>query len=221
MVSEDLGRTETVEFSEERLREEYDEVNVQRFEGTEEDYIDPVIEKTRQKHVTTVTYTGDNNVTYQKGCVPKESDVDIVNFEPVYLPRIRANVEVGDYDYPYEWYETTTDESVTEDGAHRCVQCGDSSDEAYTFCENCGSINCSSHTKTGRVEGEPVCTGCAVTERFALKKKYFYDERNLERFREEYEEMRAHEKAMENKPLVGVAVVALAVLFYFVVQSFV
>jgi len=26
------------------------------------------------------------------------------------------------------------------------------------------------------LEGEPVCTGCAVTERFALKMKYFYDE---------------------------------------------
>ena len=222
MVSKDLGRTDrTVGFSEEKVEKDFDEGNVQRFEGTEEDYIDPVVKEMRQKHTTTVTYTGDNNVTYQKECVPKKSDVDVVNFEPVYLPRIRANVEVGDYDYPYEWYETTTAKKVTEDGVHRCVQCGESDDDTYTFCRNCGSINCSSHIKTERLEGEPVCTGCAVKERFALKKKYFYDEENLQEFRDEYEEMEVHEKAMENKPLVGATAVVLAVLLYFVIQSFV
>jgi restriction endonuclease Mrr len=41
-----------------------------------------------------------------------------------------------------------------------------------------------------------------VTETFALKTKYFYDEKNLEAFREEYADMRLHQKAMEN-PLVA------------------
>ncbi len=70
------------------------------------------------------------------------------------------------------------------------------------------TIACDSHLKTERLEGEPVCTGCAVTERFALKKKYFYDEENLETFREEYDAMPLHEKAMENKLLAGGSVVA-------------
>ncbi|MFP4189028.1 MAG: restriction endonuclease, partial [Halobacteriales archaeon] len=181
--------------------------------------IDPVIERRRDEHAKTVRYTGDNNVTYTKDCIPDVSDVDIVDLTPVYLPRVRANVEVGDYDYPYEWYETTTAEHVTEDGVHRCVQCGESGDGTYTFCDNCGSINCPDHIKTERVEGEPVCTGCAVTERFALRKKYFYDEENLERFREEYAEMPAHEKAMENKPLVGAAAVALVLVVLFAAQT--
>jgi len=47
------------------------------------------------------------------------------------------------------------------------------------------------------------CTGCAVTERFALKTKYFYDEQNLKAFREEYAAMPLHEKAMENRLLAG------------------
>jgi len=45
--------------------------------------------------------------------------------------------------------------------------------------------------------------GCAVTERFALKTKYFYDEQNLKAFREEYAAMPLHEKAMENRLLAG------------------
>jgi len=48
-----------------------------------------------------------------------------------------------------------------------------------------------------------VCTGCAVTERFVLKTKYFYDEENLDTFREEYAAMSIHEKVLENTLLAG------------------
>jgi hypothetical protein len=47
---------------------------------------------------------------------------------------------------------------------------------ACTYRLNCGAIACNSHIKTERLEGESVCTGCAVTDRFALKTKCFYDE---------------------------------------------
>jgi restriction endonuclease Mrr len=51
-----------------------------------------------------------------------------------------------------------------------------------------------------------------VTDRFALKTKYFYDEENLEAFRKEYAEMPLHEKAMENKLLTSGSVVATLLL---------
>ena len=51
-----------------------------------------------------------------------------------------------------------------------------------------------------------------MTERFALKTKYFYDEENLDAFREEYAAMPIHEKAMENKLLAGGSVVATLLL---------
>nr|WP_248299465.1 hypothetical protein [Halorhabdus amylolytica] len=80
-----------------------------------------------------------------------------------------------------------------------------------------GAIACHSHSKTEQLEGKPVCTGCAVTERFALKTKYFYDEQNLEAFREEYDTMPIHENAMENKPLVeGFVMTILAIIGLFV-----
>jgi restriction endonuclease Mrr len=50
-----------------------------------------------------------------------------------------------------------------------------------------------------------------VTERFAWKKKYFYDEENLELFREEYDQMPVHRQAMENPYLVA-AVLATVLL---------
>jgi restriction endonuclease Mrr len=51
-----------------------------------------------------------------------------------------------------------------------------------------------------------------VTERFALKTKYFYDRDNLEAFRAEYAAMPLHEKAMENMPLAGGSAILLLLL---------
>jgi restriction endonuclease Mrr len=132
---------------------------------------------------------------------------------PVCLPDVRQTTPLQEYTYPYEYYAAGPSRVTVEDGIHRCVHCETSgSDHGYTYCENCGSINCSSHIKTERLEGTPVCTGCAVTERFALKTKYFYDETNLETFRKKYEQMPIHEKAMENKPLTGGSVLVVLLL---------
>jgi restriction endonuclease Mrr len=45
-----------------------------------------------------------------------------------------------------------------------------------------------------------------------LKRKYFYDEENLETFREEYAAMPIHRKAMENKLLAGGGLVMTMVI---------
>ncbi len=48
-----------------------------------------------------------------------------------------------------------------------------------------------------------MCTGCAVTDRFVLKTKYFYNEENLQAFREQYAAMSVFQKAQENRLLAG------------------
>ncbi|MFA9518120.1 restriction endonuclease [Halopenitus sp. H-Gu1] len=205
----------TIEFDEDRFADDVDEISVKRFGQTETEYKEWAVDRLQEYHTTTVRYTGDNNVTYTKTCEPNLSDISVQSIEPVYLPDIRQTTQLQDYTYPYEYYAAGPSRVTLEDDIHRCVHCETSgTGHEYTYCENCGSINCSSHIKTERLEGTPVCTGCAVTERFALKTKYFYDEGNLESFREEYEQMAFHEKAMENKPLMGGSVlVALLLIF--------
>jgi len=199
----------TVDLDHEQFGEAFDGVEERRFGQTQIEYKDRAVERLQDYHTTTVTYTGDNNVTYNKTCEPNRSDISVQSIEPAYLPEIRQTTELQEYTYPYEYFAAGPSRATTEDGIHRCVHCGTSGvDEAYTYCPNCGAIACDSHTKTERLEQEPVCTGCAVTERFALKTKYFYDEENLEAFREEYAAMPIHEKAMENKILTGGGVIA-------------
>jgi restriction endonuclease Mrr len=204
----------TVDLDPERFEEDFDELEERRFGQTETEYKDWAVERLRRQYTTTVTYTGDNNVTYNKECEPNLSDISIQSIEPVYVPEVRQTTDLQSYSYPYEYFAAGPSRVTVEDGIHRCVHCDESgSSETYTYCANCGSISCSSHTKTERLEGTPVCTGCAVTERFAWKTKYFYDQENLEAFREEFEAMPLHRKAWENQYLVvGLGVTVLLVL---------
>jgi len=206
----------TVDLDVEQFGEVFDDVDERRFGQTQTEYKEWAVDRLQEYHTTTVTYTGDNNVTYNKTCEPNRSDVSVRSIEPVYLPAVRQTTEMLEYSYPYEYYAAGPSRVTLEDGIHRCVHCETSStDEPYTYCPNCGAIACATHSKTERLEGKPVCTGCAVTERFALKTKYFYDEENLDAFREEYAAMPLHEKAMENRPLVLEGV--LATLLFVVV----
>jgi len=202
LVSENFHAT--VELEDEAIRGPFDTVTEQRFGQTETEYKDWAVDRLQTAHTTTVTYTGDNNVTYNKTCEPKRSDISVQSIEPVYLPEVRQTTELGEYTYPYEYYAAGPSRVTTEDGFHRCVHCETAgSGEAYTYCTNCGAIGCGDHIKTERLTDEPVCTGCAITERFAFKTKYFYNEENLDAFREEYAAMGPHQKVLENPPLAG------------------
>jgi restriction endonuclease Mrr len=207
------NRHATVELEPDRFAEVFDEVTERRFGQTQTEYKEWAVERLREYHTTTVSYTGDNNVTYTKTCEPNLSDISVQSIEPVYLPEVRHTVELGTYSYAYEHYAAGPSRVTIEDGVRRCVHCETSDPEAtYTYCPNCGAIACEDHTETERLTGEPVCTGCAVTERFALQTKYFYDEQNLDAFREEYAAMPFYEKALENTPLAAGGVLVLLVV---------
>ena len=212
LVAENLNATVTLD--PDRFETEFDVIEERRFGQTQTEYKEWAVERLRDHHTTTVSYTGDNNVTYTKTCEPNRSDVSVQSIEPVYLPQVRHTTELGEYSYPYEYFAAGPSRVTSEDGIHQCVHCDTAgTDATYTFCANCGSINCDSHIKTERLEGTPVCTGCAVTERFALKTKYFYDETNRDAFRDQYDAMPFYEKAMENTLLaVGTVVLVVFVL---------
>ncbi|QLD90380.1 restriction endonuclease [Natronomonas salina] len=209
------NRNATVKLEDDSFTSVFDEVETRRFGKTQTEYKDWSVEQLQDHHRTTVRYTGDNNVTYTKTCEPNRSDISVQSIEPVYLPQVRQEVTLQEYDYPYEYFAAGPSRVTIADGVHRCVHCDTSGgSETYTYCENCGSISCERHTKTERLEGEPICTGCAVTETFMFSTKYFYDEANLDAFRGVYAEMPIHEKAMENpKLMAGVALLLFGSLF--------
>jgi restriction endonuclease Mrr len=219
LVAENLNSV--VELDTERFKRMFDSVEKRRFGRTQTEYKEWAVDQLRQYHTTTVTYTGDNNVTYNRTCEPNLSDISVRSIEPVYIPKLRQTTELGEYSYPYEYYAAGPSQVTVENGICRCVHCETSGDEGtYTYCPNCGAIACDDHSKTERLENTPVCTGCAVTERFALKRKYFYTEQNLRTFREEYAQMPIQERAMENRPLVGGGIVTMVLVVLGLLVSF-
>ena len=190
----------TVELDEAAFGEEFDDVTVERFGQTETEYTDWTVDRLQAYYTTTVTYTGDNNVTYNRTCEPNQSDVSVQSVTPVYLLEIQQATRLQRYSYSYEYCTAGPSRVTIEDGIHRCVQCGDESASTFTYCTNCGSINCENHIKTERVEGTQICTGCAVTERFAMKPKYFYDEENLENSARSTRQYRSTRKRWRTRP---------------------
>ena len=207
------NRHATVPVDDDRFDSVFGSVTKHRFGQTQTEYKEWAVETLQARKTTTVKYTGGNNVTYTKTCEPKRSDISVQSIDAVYLPEIRHTTDLREYSYPLEYYAAGPSRVTLTDGIHDCVHCEATGNEDYTYCDNCGAIACSTHIKTERLEEEPVCTGCAVTERFALNSKYFYDTANRDAFRDQYAAMPFHEKALENKPLVGGALIVTTLLF--------
>jgi restriction endonuclease Mrr len=206
------------ELNEEKFGAEVDEVSVERFGKTQTEYQKWAVQQFREQYTTAVRYTGDNNVTYTKTCEPNLSDVIVQAIDPVYLPRIGLRTDIHSYTHSFGYYAAGPSYEIKQDRVRRCIHCGTSNEsETYTFCANCGSISCTSHTKTERLVQEPICTGCAVTESFVWKTKYFYDESNLEEFRDMYDEMPFYRKILENKLLTGGVLIGTALLVLVVI----
>ena len=201
---------ETVPVAE--LETAYD-AEAERFGDTEAAYREWVKTTLADRLATTVSYTGDNNVTYERECRPSPRDVDLRVVEPIYVPRVDAAVDLGEYTHRYVYDAGGSKHAGRVDDIRRCVHCD--ADGPYTYCDNCGSVNCETHTREERLTGDPVCTGCAVTDEFFFATKYFFDERNRDTFREEYEAMPLYRKPLENPKLVaavGVVMVLLVVV---------
>ncbi len=56
------------------------------YEFTENDIEEHAVNKIIEEHSHDVNYTGNNNVSYSKKCIPKRRDIDIKEFIPIYLP---------------------------------------------------------------------------------------------------------------------------------------
>ena len=142
--------------------------------------------------------------------------------EVLHVPRLETTVELGRYTHSYEYNAAGSRYATRTDGILRCVHCETAdADETYTYCENCGSISCETHTETERLTGDPVCTGCSVTESFFFAEKHFFDGEKAETFREKYGAMPFYRKGLENPLLATVLVVVTLIAVGLTVSLFV
>jgi len=208
----------------------YDRTDIERFHRDRRGYREWITGDLQDRHETTVNYTGDNAVEYERTYRPSAGDVSVDAFDPVYVPHVAVATSLGEYEYELELYAAGGETLVQDAEFQQCVHCEGSNDDGdthptnagrraddasprdLTYCGNCGAIACPDHVETERLVGEPVCTGCAVTGRFAGATKYFYDETNRETFADAYAEMPVHRRLRENDGLVAAIVLAVFLL---------
>lgn len=183
---------------------------VGQFGRTEADYCEWVKGTICDRLETAVTYTGSDDTTKTRTFRPGPDNVRLGQVRPLYVPRIKTSVELGDFAYHYVFNAAGDRHAPRVDGIHGCVNCD--GDGPYTFCRHCQGIHCPDHVETDALTDEPVCSECAVSDEFFLATKYFVDESNRETYRERFEDMPVYRKPLTNPRLVAVAV-ALALLF--------
>ena len=193
-----------------------------RFGDTETHYKEWAIERLRAYHTSTVRYTGDNNVTYTKECVPRAADVHVRSVEPLVLPEVTHGVTTQEYTHTLTLGASGTQQAVVADRIRRCVHCDTAGAEgSYTACPNCGAIACADHIREERLSGGVVCTGCAVSGRFMLQTNHFYSEADLARFRTAYAAMPPHRRLAENRLLAAGSVVAIIIIILMLIALWV
>lgn len=175
----------------------------------------------RATHATTVADTGRGGPD-ERELRPDPDDVELHRFDPVYVPRVRATIALGDHRHGLAYDAAGPKRALREDRVRRCVHCEAGrrttadrpADEhtSYTYCDNCGSVSCEAHTRTERLTGAPVCTGCAVTDEFWYDTKYFFDEDNLTAFRRQYDAMPIYRKPLENTSVAAALAAGIALL---------
>lgn len=237
LVKQNVGSRRTLD--DEILETQFDSITKRRFGKTETEYREWLTDQMVIRNTEVVSYTGDNNVDYERKCEPSPSDVTIQSFRPLFAPRIYGTVEIQDYRYSLDWFAAREEVEILENRITECVHCESAEvddflwgrsvegvagwiaretlQEKHIYCENCGAIVCQEHIRKEAVTDEPICIDCGVTKRFAGAKKYFYDEAAQEAFSEQYAEKALYEKVLVNRTaIIGSTLVLLAILFVFV-----
>jgi restriction endonuclease Mrr len=82
----------------------FDEIAEHWFGQTQIEYKEWAVDPLEDYRTTTVTYTDDNNVTYNKTCEPNLSYISVQTVAPAYLPEVRHTTEIQEYNHTYEYY---------------------------------------------------------------------------------------------------------------------
>lgn len=124
-------------------------------------------------HTKTVSYTGRNNVTYSKRCVPGPRSISFRDIKQVLLPRHEEEVSVLKSRYRLAVIRSGTGVMITDPGARTCCTCGKGIHGAGLVCNSCGAVAHAPETRGGHSHrcagcGKTLCRGCTFWTRRLL-----------------------------------------------------
>jgi len=225
ITGKDLDEDATEFFFSGRIdTEEIKDSNEQKktpFEFTENDIEEHAINHIMGEHTHEVSYTGNNNVSYSKTCIPKRRDIDIKQFFPVYLPIWTNEIEIMKQKYKQEFYVKGNNQFYIEDDLKKCKICEREKDDYrdMSICPECGRVVCHSHVKIDYLDKEtPICEIHAKPLQLWIQNKYFAKKENLKEYKEWWESQNFFQKLYEDKIAFGLSIGGV-ILFLFILFS--
>lgn len=191
------------------------------FEFTENDIEEHAINSVIEEHTHDVSYTGNNNVTYSKTCIPKRRDIDIKQFLPVYLPVWTNEINIMKMNYKQEFYVKGSNQFYLTDELRICKICEREEDNYndMNICPECGRIVCHNHVKIDYLDKEtPICEIHAKPLKLWIQSKYFARKENLKEYKEWWASRNFFQKLYEDKIAFGLSIGG-AIFFLFILLS--
>lgn len=210
------GRLETEEIP------ENGSANKIQFEFTENDIEEYAINSIIAEHTHNVGYTGNNNVTYTKTCIPKRRDIDIKQFAPIYLPLWTNEISLLKMNYKQGFFVKGNNLHYLNDELKKCKICGkhESDYGDMSLCLECGRIICNHHVKIDYLDKEtPICTIHAKALKLYIQNKFFATKENRKEYKDWWNSRNFFEKLYEDKIAFGLSITAGCILLIFIVNS--
>ena len=211
------GRIETEEIKDKEFNKKT------HYEFTENDIEDHAIDKIIEEHTHDVSYTGNNNVSYTKACIPSRKDVDIKEFISVYMPLWENEVKIQKFAYKQEFYIKGNNEFYLIDELRECKICNAEKEdyEDMSICPECGRIVCHNHVKIDYLDKKtPICTIHAKPLKLYLQNKYFATKENKEKYAKWWKGQGFFKRLFEDKIAFGLSIGGV-VFFLFILLSIV
>lgn len=184
------------------------------FEYNENDLEGLAFEKIITDNTKKVTYSGKNNVSYDKVCSPSKRDISIKSTRSFYLPSYSNNIKVLNHSYSQKALVNGNNILKTKDELTICKECGKNTLEhgiSY-ICPVCGKIMCKVHAKLDYLDNSPVCSADAWKKKLYLQNLYFSSSETLNTFENMWLEMGTLQKIWTDKALVQTTVGGLIFL---------
>lgn len=149
---------------------------VSQYEFTENELDERITTQIIQTHRHTVGYSGRNNISYYKDCVPLKKDIQVVDFKSLYAPVWESSAEIGEFSYSQTFCVNKNNKIVVTDGLLICKICNEkhNNHSELFLCHKCGHIVCEKHHKIDHWDKvTPVCEVHCQSMKVFLQPKYF------------------------------------------------
>ncbi len=174
-----------------------------------------IIKEAIEEHTHTVEYTANNKVTYQKKCVPKQREINVISLRPIYLPfRINKLVLLKE-GYVQEFFNAGKFAYYITNDLCKCRICNEdfTEEEEKGICVECAKIVCGDCLIIDFWDNKtPICAPHTKKLKLFFESKFFATNKTRKEYKKYFLELSLFRKLCEDKIAFQLSIAGLGVI---------